>query len=54
MVDDMLKLTIDMEFPSKKLENSPAYPIPNYSDSDNIWEEIYDLKHNIVWNINKD
>lgn len=53
MIDDMLKLTVDVDFPTKKQENSPSYPYESLLENENIWEEIYDLKNNIVKNINK-
>jgi hypothetical protein len=47
MLDDMIKIVIDSEFPSKPAPESPPsplYPFPGLEDSESIWEEIYDLR----------
>lgn len=56
MLDDMLKLTIDLIFPKSglKLEGCEIYEHPNYELGENIWEEIFDLKTSSVKNISKE
>jgi len=52
MIDDMLKLTVDQFFTDFQPPTDPAkselpqkytFPVPGYSDDENMWEYLFNL-----------
>lgn len=47
MVDDALKLTLDVVFPPKRRVEEPksVYPVEGHADTENLWEFLVQLQH---------
>jgi len=48
MINDAFKLTLDQIFTDKKSAEK-AYPVPNYSNSENLWELLGQLGPNLEY-----